>query len=134
MKQTKPALTAPASQQLEQVKTEMKAAAQDMKDYTFAQKAAFVEKMQAQMAEINRDLERIFATIEKSSPAVKAEVQPKHQALRDQTAKLHRQLDAAITATESTWDDVKAGSRTSYKELKDGFHQARQWMSDKIAP
>jgi hypothetical protein len=132
--QTNPALTSPASQQLDKVKTEMKAAARDVKDYTFAQKAAFIEKMKGQMAEINRELDQISATLEKSSAAVKADAQPKHQALRDQTAKLHRQLDAAINATESTWDDVKAGSRTAYHELKDGFHQARQWASDKIAP
>ena len=49
-------------QQLDNVKTETKAAARDMKDYTFAQKAEFTEK------------------------------------------------------------------------LKDGFNQARQWASDKIAP
>lgn len=105
-----------------------------MKDYTFAQKAAFVEKMRGQMAEINRDLDQIAAKIEKSSAAIKAEAQPKHQALRDQTAKLHQQLDAVMSATEATWDDVKAGSRTAYIELKDGFHQARQWVSDRIAP
>ena len=111
MKQTKPALTAPASQQLEQVKTEMKAAALDEQGHTFAQKADFVEKMHGKMAKINRELECISAAIEKSSAAVKTEAQPKHQALQEQTAKLHRQIDAAITATESTWDDVKTGSR-----------------------
>ncbi|MGA2177243.1 MAG: hypothetical protein ABSH38_19890 [Verrucomicrobiota bacterium] len=134
MKQTTPAITPPASQQLDEVKTKTKAAVQDMKDYTFAQKAAFVEKMRGQMAEINRDLDQIAAKIEKSSAAIKAEAQPKHQALRDQTAKLHQQLDAVMSATEATWDDVKAGSRTAYIELKDGFHQARQWVSDRIAP
>ena len=132
--QTSPAVTLPATEQLHELKTEMRAAAPDVQDYTFAQKAAFVEKMQGRMAEINRDLERISATLEKSSAAVKAEAQPKHQALRDQTAKLHQQLAAAITATESTWDDVKAGSRTTYNELKNSFRHARQWASDKIAP
>jgi len=35
------------SQQIEKVKTETKQAAQDMKDYTFAQKAEFVKQMQS---------------------------------------------------------------------------------------
>jgi hypothetical protein len=43
-------------------------------------------------------------------------------------------LDKAKNATESTWDDVKAGFKKAYSELKDGFNQARQWVSDKIAP
>ena len=134
MKQTTPAITPTASQRQDKVQTETTAAAQDMKDYTFAQKAAFVEKMKGQMAEINRDLDQIAAKIERSSTAFKAEAQPKRQALCDQVARLNKQIEAAISATESTWEDVKAGSRTAYHELKDGFHHARQWVSDKIAP
>jgi phage host-nuclease inhibitor protein Gam len=113
---------------------ETKAGTQETKDYTFAQKAAFIETMQGQLAEMRRDLDHISSSIETSTAAIKAEAHPKHQALREQTAKLHKQLDAAITATESTWDDVKAGSRTAYNDLKTGFRQTRQWVSDKIAP
>ena len=29
---------------------------------------------------------------------------------------------------------MKAASKKGYNELKDGFNQARQWVSDKIAP
>ena len=122
------------SQQLDKVKTETKEAAQDMKDYTFAQKAEFTEKMKNQLAEINRELDQISAKIEKSSDSVKAEAKPKLQALREQTAGLNKQLEEVKNATESTWDSVKAGSRKAYSELKDGFNQARQWVSEKIAP
>ena len=122
------------SQQLDKVKTETKEAAQDMKDYTFAQKAEFTEKMKNQLAEINRELDQISAKIEKSSDSVKAEAKPKLQTLREQTAGLNKQLEEVKNATESTWDSVKAGSRKAYNELKDGFNQARQWVSEKIAP
>ena len=122
------------TRQLDKVQEKTAEAAQDMKDYTFAQKAEFTEKMQSQLAEINKDLDQLSAKIEKSSDAVKAEAKPKLQALRDQAAKLNTQLDAAKSATESTWDSVKAGSKKAYGELKDGFQQARQWVSDKIAP
>ena len=122
------------SQQLDKVQAETKEAAQDMKDYTYAQKAEFVTAMQTQLAEINRDLDLLAAKIDKSSDAVKAETKPKLQALRDQAAKLTKQLDAAKNATESTWGDIKAGFQKGYSELKDGFNQARQWVSDKIAP
>ena len=123
-----------ASQQIEKVQTETKEAAQDMKDYTFAQKAEFTEKMQGQLAAINRDLDQLSAKIEKSSDAAKAEATPRLQALREKSRQLTKQLDEVKNATESTWDSVKAGSKKAYNELKDGFQQARQWVSDKIAP
>ena len=122
------------AQQLEKVKAETKQAAQDMKDYTFAQKAEFVEKMQGQLTELNKDLDQLAAKIEKSSDAVKAEAQPKFQALRDQIAQLNKQLDEARNATESTWDSVKGSFKKAYEASKDGFNSARQWVSDKIAP
>jgi cytochrome c556 len=122
------------TQQLDKVQAKTKEAAQDMKDYTYAQKAEFTEKMQGQLAEINSDMDQLSAKIDKSSDTVKAEAKPKLQSLRDQAAKLNTQLDAAKNATESTWDSVKAGSKKAYAELKDGFQQARQWVSDKIAP
>ncbi len=122
------------SQQLDRVEVKTAETAQDMKDYTYAQKAEFTEKMQGQLLEINNDLDQLAAKIEKSSDAVKAEAKPKLQALRDQTARLNKQLEEVKNATESTWESVKAGSKTAYNDLKDGFNQARQWVSDKIAP
>jgi ElaB/YqjD/DUF883 family membrane-anchored ribosome-binding protein len=122
------------SQQLENVKTETKQAAQDMKDYTFAQKDEFVKQMQIQLDALNKDLDQLAAKIESSSDAVKAEAKPKLQALRDQAAQLNKQLDDARNATESTWDSVKSGFQKAYEATKDGFNQARQWVSDKIAP
>ena len=121
------------SQQLNKVQTETKEAAQDMKDFTYAQKTEFVKTMQAQLAALNQDLDQLSAKVDKSSDAAKAEAKPKLQALRDQADKLNQQLDKAKNATESTWDDVKAGTKKAYSELKDGFQQARQWISDKIA-
>ena len=130
----KPSEEKSTQQQLDKVKTETKEAAQDMKDYTFAQKAQFVEKMQGQLTGLNRDLDQLAARIEKSSDAVKAEAKPKLQALRDQTAQLNKQLDEVKNATESTWDSVKNGFKKAYDALKEGFQQSRQWVSDKIAP
>ena len=122
------------TQQIEKVKIETKQAAQDMKDYTFAQKEEFVKTMQGQLDALNKDLDQLSAKIDSSSDAVKAEAKPKLQALRDQAAQLNKQLDDAKNATESTWDSVKAGFTKAYDAIKDGINQARQWASDKIAP
>ena len=122
------------AQQLDKVQTKTAEVAQDMKDYTFAQKAEFTASMQQQLAEINKELDELATRIETSSDAAKAEARPKLQALREKSAQLGRQIDGARNATESTWDSVKAGSKKAYNELKVGFTQARQWVSEKIAP
>ena len=130
----KPSDEKSTSQQLDKVQTETKQAAQDMKDYTFAQKAEFVKTMQDQLTALNQDLDKLSAKIDSSSDAIKAEAKPKLQALRDQATKLNQQLADAPNATESTWDSVKAGSQKAYDALVKSFAEARQWVSDKIAP
>lgn len=122
------------SQQLDPVQEKTAAAAQDMKDYTYAQKAEFTATMQSQLDAINKDLDTLAAKIEKSSDAAKAKAEPKLEALRAKASHLNQQLDEAKNATESTWETVKATSKKAYGELKDGFMQARQWVSEKIAP
>jgi hypothetical protein len=122
------------SRQIDKLHAETKQAAQEMTDYSFAQKTQFTEKMQGQLAEINQELDQLSAKVEKSSEAVKAEAKPRLQALRDQAAHLSKQLEEGRSATESTWNDVKAGTRKTYDVLKDSFQQSRQWVSEKIAP
>ncbi|HXI69026.1 MAG TPA: hypothetical protein VNN22_01585 [Verrucomicrobiae bacterium] len=122
------------SQQIDKIQTETKQAAQDMKDYTFAQKDEFVKYMQTQLTALDQDLDKLSAKIDGSSEAIKAEAKPKLQALREQAAKLNEQLTDAKSATASTWDDVKAGSQKAYDSLAKSFADARQWVSDKIAP
>jgi uncharacterized coiled-coil DUF342 family protein len=121
------------SEQMDTVQTETTQAAQNMKDYTFAQKDEFVKTMQGQLDALNKDLDQLSAKIDSSSNAVKAEAKSKLQALRDQAAQLNQQLADARNATESTWDSVKAGFQKAYEATKDGFQQTRQWLSDKIA-
>ena len=125
---------AATSQQLDKVQTETKQAAQDMKDYTYAQKAEFVAAMQGQLTALNQDLDKLSAKIDSSSDSLKAEAKPKLKALRDQAAKLNKQLVDAQNATDSTWDSVKDGTKKAYASLQNSFTEARQWVSDKIAP
>jgi chromosome segregation ATPase len=124
----------PTAEQIDKAKSETATATQDMKNYAFAQKSEFVTKMQGQLDVLNKDLDQLSAKIESSSDAVKADAKPKLQALRDQTSELTKQLDNVRNATESTWDSVKATSEKAFDSVKDGFQQARQWASDKIAP
>jgi cytochrome c556 len=123
-----------ASQQMDKVQTETTQAAQNMKDYTYAEKADFVKAMQDQLTALNVDLDKLSDKIESSSDSVKAEARPKLQALRDQAAKLNQQLADAQNATESTWDGVKDETKKAWRSLQTGVTNARQWVGDKIAP
>jgi septal ring factor EnvC (AmiA/AmiB activator) len=124
------------SEKIDKLQMQTKEAAQDLgeKNYTFAQRNEFIEKMRGQLSAINKDLDQLEARTERSSATVKAEAQPRLQALRHQADKLSKQLDETKNATESTWDSVKATTSESYAALIDGFQQSRQWVSDKIAP
>jgi len=130
----KPSEEQVTSQQIDKVKVETKAAAQDVKDYAYAQREEFAQKMKVQIAQINKDLDALDSKLDKASDAVKAEAKPKLQALRDQQAQLSKQLDAIKDANETSWSDVKAATSKAFDSLKDGFNQSRQWLSDKIAP
>ena len=79
----KPSDEKSTAQQIDKVQTETKQAAQDMKDYTFAEKAEFVKTMQDQLTALNQDLDKLSAKIDSSSDAIKAEAKPKLQVLRD---------------------------------------------------
>ena len=130
----KPSTDQSTAQQLDKVQAETKAAAQQIRDFTFAQKAEFVTTMKAQLADLNRNLDELSARIEKSSEAVQADAKPKLAALREQATQLGKRLDEVANATESTWGAIKADSEKAWAALKDGFAQSRQWVSDKIAP
>jgi peptidoglycan hydrolase CwlO-like protein len=122
------------SKQLDKVEGQTKQAAADLKEYTYAQKDVFVQKMQTQLDVLKKDLDQLSAKIETSSAQVKAEAKPRLDALRAQQGQLSVQLDKVKNATESTWESVKAGFKSAYDSSKEGFNSARQWVSEKIAP
>jgi len=65
------------SKQLDKVQVKTEQAAQQIKDYSYAQKDQFVQQMQGQLTGLKRDLDQLAAKIETSSDAVKAEAKPK---------------------------------------------------------
>ena len=90
--------------------------------------------MNGRLAEIQEELDRLSAKVDRSSGVVKVEGETQLEAVREKWAQAKKQLDRAESATESTWDDVKGGFETLYGELKDSFEKTRQWLSDKIEP
>ncbi len=108
--------------------------AAELNAYAYAQKTAYAGTMRDQAGELAREVEALTAKVERANAAAKVEARPKLEELRAKLDHLNQQLDEAGAATESTWETVKAGSRKTFEELKEGVTQARQWMSEKIAP
>jgi uncharacterized membrane-anchored protein YhcB (DUF1043 family) len=123
-----------AAAQLDKGQADTKEAAQAIQDYPYAQKAEFVDKMKKDLAEIQKELDRLSAKVDKSSGAAKEDAKTQLNAVREKWAQAKKQLDQAESATESTWDDVKSGVKKSYGELKDSFTKTRQWLGEKIEP
>lgn len=120
--------------QLDKMKQETKEAITATKDYAYAQRSEYAAKIRAELAVLNLELDQLSAKMENSSAAAKAEAKAKLQGLREQVSRLNEKLDGVQAATESSWDQIKDGVKQGYEEVKDSFKQARQWLSEKIAP
>jgi Skp family chaperone for outer membrane proteins len=123
-----------AAVRLDKAKAETKEAAQAMRDYAYAEKAEFVDRMKKELVSMQEELDRLGAKADKASDGAKADAKVKLEAAREKWTQAKKQLDRAESATESTWDDVKNGFKRSYADLQDSFTRTRQWLSDKIAP
>lgn len=105
-----------------------------IQNFSYAQKAGFVDEMKKQLVAIQEELDVLSAKVDRSNSAAKADAKAKLDAVREEWVLAKKQLDAAESANESTWDDVKNGFKRSYDELKASFNNVRQWLSDKIEP
>jgi Arc/MetJ family transcription regulator len=123
-----------AAAQLDKAKLETKEAAQSMREYAYAEKAEFVNKMKKELVDIQGELDRLGAKVDRASGAAKADAKVKLATVREKWTQTKQQLDRAETATASNWDEVKNGFKQSYADLKNSFEKTRQWLSDKIAP
>ncbi len=123
-----------AERHVDKVAKDTSAAAQEINEYGYAQRAEFADRMRAQLNDIKKEMDTLAARLENASEPSKTEGKAKLAALREKVASLDKQLDGIKDSTESNWSEVKGTFRKSYDDVKDGFQQARQWLSDKIAP
>ena len=123
-----------APAEFSQANQDAKAVSEDLDSYTYAQRTTFTEKMQAQLDQLNTDLDSLSHKVEKSQGPAKDEAAKKLAILRAQSVDIAQRLQKASSSDESGWSDIKSGIRKGYQEFKDSMHDTRQWVSDKIAP
>jgi uncharacterized protein (DUF885 family) len=120
--------------QLAEVQNTADDASSDLSAYTYAQKQEYVAVMEAQLAEMKSSIDELSASIAKASVAVRTEAEPKLAALRLRQESLEKQLGVIKGADSSTWERVKRTTSNAYDDLKTGFNDMRQWLSEKVAP
>lgn len=120
--------------QRDKVKTETKEAAQAVADYSYSQKAESVAKMKGDLADIQTELDKVTAEVNRSTGTANAEAKVQLAAVRDKWSEAKKQLARVESGTESNWNDVTAGFKASHGELTDSLDKMRHWLSDKIEP
>lgn len=111
-----------------------KEAAQATSEYAYARKAELVARIKADLVVIEAELDRLSAKVDRTTGETKAEAKARLETVREKWARANKELERAEGATESTWNDVKDGIKSSYEDVKGAFDQTRQWLSDKIEP
>lgn len=102
-----------------------------MQNYTFAQKAEFIDKMKKELLEIQKELDLFSAKVEGSKAPLKMDRNSSIDATRVKLAGTKRQLDRTENAGESDWYNANKNFRTLYVELKNSVDKTRQQMNDR---
>lgn len=124
----------PTQTQAEQLRQDSAQTSQDWKSYTYAEKDKFISKMKAELADLNQQMDDLGRKIQNSTATARDEAQAKLNSLRDRSSTLYQDLEKVKNSSASTWDEVKSSTVNGYEQMKVSFNNARQWLSEKIAP
>jgi len=92
------------------------------------------QKMKAELDSIHADVARLSARAAASTGAAKADAEEKLAIVSEKWTRAKLELERVETATATSWDEVQDGFGRAYGELTTSFGEARQWLSEKIAP
>jgi peptidoglycan hydrolase CwlO-like protein len=101
-------------------------------DYSYSQKNEFVAKMKEQLADVNREIEKLSSKVASSSEDASKDAKARIERLKEKSKDLNVEIGHTESATEATWNDVKARSKKVYGDVKDSFRDAGDWVSEKI--
>jgi hypothetical protein len=123
-----------ATAQYEDARRESQEAVRAANEYADAQKTAFVAEMEQRVAGLRNEVDELRVTVANSTNQVKTEGQEKLDELTRQADQLDGQLKELRNASESNWEDLKDGFETAYHQTRQAFNDARQWLSEQLAP
>jgi hypothetical protein len=80
--------------QWDKTKEETRQAIDAANDYAYAQRTEYAEKIRAELAELNKELDKLSAKAESANESVKADARVKVQEIRGKVASLNERLAA----------------------------------------
>lgn len=121
-------------QQIDQAQSTVTQASDEFATYGYAQRQAFITKMEQLSTDLTGQLNEISESVAKSSATVKTDAEPRIAALQTQRDLIVKQLEAIKKADASTWELTKAATAKAYDDFKSGITATRKWLSEAIAP
>lgn len=111
---------------------DIKESMQPVADYTYEKKDVFVANAKADMDALDQKIKELSDKVAAASDSVKNDAQTKLQALHGKREELDKKFDNVKNANQADWDELKAGFKTSYDNVKASLQQAWQWLIDKL--
>ncbi|MEQ1795281.1 MAG: hypothetical protein ABL970_13950 [Nitrospira sp.] len=93
--------------------------------YTTQQKEAFQRKAQEELDAIQKQMAALQGKTDQASTSARTELQKSIHELEAKKAAARKQLDALKSATDSKWNEMKAGVHTAIEEMNQSYQRLR---------
>lgn len=89
-----------------------------------ADRAAYIERMDAQLKEWRAEYDKLQAKAEKASADAKAHWQQQQADLKARMDETRERLDGLRASGDKAWEEMKAGFETSWNAMGDAWKRA----------
>lgn len=87
-------------------------------------KDAYQQKMNAQLEEWQHKIDALKSKADKAEAEQKLKFYEQIESLRTKQMAVHEKLEELRTASESAWEEVKAGVELAWRDLEQTFERA----------
>jgi len=95
------------------------------KEITMSEREQYVEKAKARIDQWNADIEKPQAKADEAKADAKIEYEKQLKQLRAHRDEAKEKLDEMAEASDSAWDDLKAGFESAWDKISSAFDNAK---------
>lgn len=93
--------------------------------YTTQQKEAFQRKAQEEFEAIQKQMAALQGKADKASVSARTELQKSIHELEEKKGAARKQLDGLKSASDATWNEMKAGVHAAIEEMNQSYQRLR---------
>ena len=93
--------------------------------YTTQQKEDFQRKAQEEFEAIQKQMTALQGNADKASVSARTELQKSIHELEEKKGAARKQLNGLKSASDATWNEMKAGVHAAIEEMKQSYQQLR---------